>query len=330
MVSTWVPGGSVNESCTSLADSLRSFTFYPETMFPFSLIRVQWPMASAAPTRSHHCHQHVVGGQQPWLRLTPSLLLPPGVTIAINMWWEPSSLGSDGGRRQLHGYPFYYLRQSMCEALVTMMDQIVTELRPLGVPFIKPDTLQWPPDQDQSTELQTGVGSLGAEPQPLDQRVRADASPCTLEGDRQGGGEEAAVGPNFAAEAGRVDAAARLFVAIIASSQQSGGTQNCSGLIRPAEGPVGSRSSEVVPEEASGSRQGALPSDPAAAASKRMMMMMGDGDLLARLISTLSCRELAAMLYQVACVSMSFNQEPGTKAGARYSFVWLLYTRWPV
>ena len=128
-----------------------------------------------------------------------------------------------------------------------------------------------------------------------------------------------------------MNAAARLFVAIVTSSRHSSSdAHNCSGLIRPAEGPVGSRSSEVVPEEASGSRQGALPSDPAAAASKRMMMMMGDGDLLARLISTLSCRELAAMLYQVACVSMSFNQEPGTKAGARYSFVWLLYTRWPV
>ena len=221
------------------------------------------------------------------------------------MWWEPSSLDSEGGRRQLHGYPFYYLRQSMCEALVTMMDQIVAELRPLDL--TEPGT---PLDQDlMSTELQPRAGGrLGAGLRPLDQDLGADAPPCTLEGENREGGEvaverpgggveEAVERPGDVSEASRVDAAARLFVAIVASSQQSGGTQNYSGLIRQAEGSLDSRSREMVVEEASGSRQGTLPSAPAAAASKGMMR--GDGDLLARLISTLSCRELAAMLYQV-------------------------------
>ena len=228
------------------------------------------------------------------------------------MWWEPSSLGSDGGRRQLHGYPFYYLRQSMCEALVTMMDQIVAELRPLDLlqvlALTKPDA---PLDQGpMTTELQPRAGgSLGAGIRPLGRHLGADGSPCTLEGETRGGGEgaverpgnvsEAVERPGDASEAGRVNAAARLFVAIVTSSRHSSSdAHNCSGLIRPAEGPVGSRSSEVVLEEASGSRQGDLRSDPAAAVSKRMMMV-GSGDLLARLISMLSCRELAAMLYQV-------------------------------
>lgn len=240
--------------------------------------------------------EHRPGGQRVFYICRWPLVLVPGVTIAINMWWEPGSLSSEGGRRQLHGYPFYYLRQSMCEALVTMMDQIVAELQPLDLlPLTKAAVLPRSPYLGQmGAELHPGAGVTGAELRPLEQYLSAGAP----------------------SEDCRVDAAARLFVAIVTSLQQS-----CAGgLIRPTEGPAGT-SRDVAPEETGcgrkgafpshpaankgtegtgGSRQGALPSNLAAASPKGVM---GDCDLLARLISMLSCRELAAVLYQVACAS---------------------------